>query len=197
MEILAKDGQKRQSLNSSSQHACHILNNVIFPIAKELRFEIDITDKRALNLYILRLSAMQDDYIGKMMEEATNPALAVVLKESASKLWRSASQNHHLANPGIIADIVPDWYEYVTIVGQDIYSAHARPNNPAMEKACIIEATEEDLAKREEIKEVCNALNRAFNGNGGLFGGYITIERGVFVPIKNITNYKPLIYGED
>lgn len=182
---------------TGAQHACHLLNNVVIPICKELTFLIDTSDTATLGKYMRNINTLHSDYIGKMKEGASNPALAVVLEKSAEELWEQAYKKHPIANPYTIGGIPDDVMEFVTITGSEIYTFHARMNNPAIEKACVIYADDEDIAKREELKEVCEALNRCFNGNGQLFPGYIAIVQGRFFPLKNITNYKPLIYGED
>lgn len=195
MEKLGTDKQKAQALNTGAMHACHILNNVVIPICKELNFTIDTSDRESLDCYMRDLSALHSDYVGKMREGANNPALAVVLEKTAEELWGKAKSAHPLANPYIINDIPNEIFDYLTLTGSDIFTFHARANNPAIAKACIIEATPEDIAKRDELKEVCDALNRCFNGNAQLFPAYIAIVQGQFAPLKNITNYKPLIYG--
>lgn len=197
MEILCKDEQKKSALMTGAQHACHLLNNVVIPICKELTFIIDTSDTLSLGKYMRNINALHSDYIGKMKEGAGNPALAIVLEKSAEELWAQAYKKHPIANPYIINEIPLDVFDVLTITGSDIYTFHARTNNPAIAKACIIYAEEEDVSKRAELKEVCDALNRCFNGNGQLFPAYIAIVQGRFAPLKNIKNYKPLIYGED
>lgn len=195
MEVLGKDNERLSSLRTGTQHACHLLNNVVIPICKDLTFIIDTSDTASLNRYMRSINTLHSDYIGKMKEGAGNPALAIVLEKSAEELWAQAYKAHPIANPYIIGSIPDEVMEFVTITGSDIFTFHARPNNPTIEKACIIEATQEDLAKRDELKEVCEALNRCFNGNAQLFPAYIAIVQGQFAPLKNTTNYKPLIYG--
>lgn len=195
MEILGKDNERHSSLRTGSQHACHLLNNVVIPICKDLTFIIDTSDTASLNRYMRNINTLHSDYIGKMKEGAGNPALAIVLEKSAEELWAQAYKKHPIANPYIIGSIPEDVMDFVTITGTDIFTFHARQNNPAIEKACTIYAEEEDIAKRDELKEVCEALNRCFNGNAQLFPAYIAIVSGQFAPLKNTTNYKPLIYG--
>lgn len=195
MEVLGKDNERLSSLQTGTQHACHLLNNVVIPICKDLTFIIDTFDTASLNRYMRNINALHSDYIGKMKEGAGNPALAIVLEKSAEELWAQAYKKHPIANPYIIEGIPEDVMGYITITGTDIYTFHARQNNPAIEKACMIYAEEEDIAKRDELKEVCEALNRCFNGNAQLFPAYIAIVQGQFAPLKNTTNYKPLIYG--
>lgn len=195
MEVLGKDTERHSSLRTGSQHACHLLNNVVIPICKELTFIIDTSDTASLNRYMRNINTLHSDYIGKMKEGAGNPALAIVLEKSAEELWAQAYKKHPIANPYIIGSIPEDVMDFVTITGTDIFTFHARQNNPAIEKACTIYAEEEDIAKRDELKEVCEALNRCFNGNAQLFPAYIAIVSGQFAPLKNTTNYKPLIYG--
>ena len=197
MEILCKDEQKKSALMTGAQHACHLLNNVVVPICRELSFSIDTFDTATLDRYMRAIEALHSDYINKMREGAINPALAIVLEKSAEELWAQACKKHPIANPYIINEIPLEVFEVLTITGSDIYTFHARTNNPAIEKACIIYAEEEDVSKRAELKEVCDALNRCFNGNGQLFPAYIAIVQGRFAPLKNIKDYKPLIYGED
>ena len=195
MESLGKDEQKKQELQAGTQYACHILNNVVMPICKELSFAIDIFDKKALFDYLRNVRKLRTDYLIKMTEGANNPALAVVLKKSAEELWDNAYKKHPLANPYIVEEIPADVMDYLTITGGDVYTFHARANNPAITKACIIEATPDDIAKRDEIKDVCKALNDCFAGAGDLFTAYIAIVQGRFVPVSNVKDYKPLIYG--
>lgn len=195
MEVLGKDSERYSSLRTGSQHACHLLNNVVIPICKDLTFIIDTSDTASLNRYMRNINTLHSDYIGKMKEGAGNPALAIVLEKSAEELWAQAYKKHPIANPYIIGGIPEDVMDFVTITGTDIFTFHARQNNPAIEKACVIYAEEEDIAKRDELKEVCEALNRCFNGNAQLFPAYIAIVSGQFAPLKNTTNYKPLIYG--
>lgn len=195
MEVLGKDSERHSSLHTGSQHACHLLNNVVIPICKDLTFIIDTSDTASLNRYMRNINTLHSDYIGKMKEGAGNPALAIVLEKSAEELWAQAYKKHPIANPYIIGGIPEDVMDFVTITGTDIFTFHARQNNPAIEKACTIYAEEEDIAKRDELKEVCEALNRCFNGNAQLFPAYIAIVSGQFAPLKNTTNYKPLIYG--
>ena len=195
MEVLGKDNERLSSLRTGTQYACHLLNNVVIPICKDLTFTIDTSDTSSLNRYMRNINTLHSDYIGKMKEGAGNPALAIVLEKSAEELWAQAYKAHPIANPYIINSIPDEVMVFVTITGSDIFTFHARPNNPTIEKACIIEATQEDLAKRDELKEVCEALNRCFNGNAQLFPAYIAIVQGQFAPLKNTTNYKPLIYG--
>ena len=197
MDILCKDEERRRELQTGAMHACHLLNNVVILICKELTFLIDTSDTATLGRYMRNINTLHSDYIGKMKEGASNPALAVVLEKSAEELWKQAYKKHPIANPYIIAEIPEDVFEVLAITGSDIYTFHARTNNPAIEKACVVYADEEDVSKREELKAVCDALNRCFNGNGQLFPAYIAIVQGRFAPLKNIKNYKPLIYGED
>ena len=186
MEILSKDALKRQELITGAQHACYLLNNVVIPICKELTFLIDTSDTASLDKYMRNINALHYDYIGKMKEGANNPALAVVLEKSAEELWAQAYKKHPIANPYIIADIPDCVFDVVRITGSDIFSFHARANNPAIEKACVIYADEQDVAKQEEIKEVCEVLNKCFGGNGQLFPGYIAIIQGRFAPLKKV-----------
>lgn len=197
METLGTDKLREQELRTGTMYACKILNEVVIPTCKELSFTIDIHDTETLDRYMRDIPALHDDYIAKMTEGASNPALVLVLKKSAEELWEQAEQKNHLPNPDITKDIHDDIMEFVTITGSDIYSFHARADNPAISKACIIEATPEDIAKRDEIKAVCDALNKCFNGLGGLFSGFICIGNdGRFYPIRGATNYKRLIYGK-
>ena len=195
MEKLGIDNEKKKELMTGAMHACHLLNNVVMPIAKELSFLIDVSDNYLLDEYLRQIESLHDEYLEKTLEDAKNPALAIVLRKTAEELWEKAYVNHPIANPYIISELPRKILNYVTITGSDIYTFHARPNNPAIEKACIIEGTEEDIKKRDEIKEVCSILNRCFNGMGGLFSGYIAIQNGHFSPIRDVTNYKPLING--
>lgn len=197
METLGTDKLREQELNTGTLHACHLLNNAVIPICRELNFTIDVSDTETLDRYLCDISALHNDYIDQMTEGAGNPALAIVLKKSAEELWEQAYKAHPIANPYIIGSIPDDVMEFVTITGSDIYSFHARANNPAITKACIIEATPEDIAKRDEIKAVCDALNKCFNGLGGLFSGFICLGNdGRFYPIHGATNFKRLIYGK-
>lgn len=195
MEILAKDKEKRQELQTGTQHACHLLNNVIIPIAKDLNFDIDIHDTLILDEYLRDINRLRNDYLEQMKEGVNNPALGIVLEKTAEGLWTSAYNAHPIKNPYIIDSIPAGVLNYVTITGSGIEDFHARQNNPAIEKECLIEATQEDIDKRDEIKAICEALNRCFNGMGGLFSGYIAIQNGQFSPIRDVTNYKPLIHG--
>lgn len=198
MEVLGKDNERLSSLRTGTQHACHLLNNVVIPICKDLTFIIDISDTASLNRYMRNINTLHSDYIGKMKEGAGNPALAIVLEKSAEELWAQAYKAHPIATPYIINSIPEDAMEFVTITGSDIFTFHARANNPAISKACIIEATPEDIAKRDEIKAVCDALNNCFNGLGMAFSQYICIAPdGKFYPIHGANNYKPLIYGAE
>ena len=192
---LGTDKERRAELFSSTQHACNILNTIIFPILKELRFEIDITDTETLNRYLRSIASLRSDYVEKMREGANNPALASVLEKSAEELWNKARLKYPVSNPGIIGEITADVFDFLTITGNDIYSCHIRANNPAIEKACTIEATDADIAKRKELIEVCEVLNRVFHGRGDLMWGYIGVDRGQFVLRDNILNFNPLIYG--
>ncbi len=196
MKTLGKDKLREQQLLAGTMYACKILNEVVIPTCKELSFTIDIHDTETLDRYMRDLPALHDDYITKMTEGANNPALVTVLKKSAEELWAQASGMHELKNTYIISDIPDDVMEFVTLTGSDIFTFHARPDNPAIAKASVIEATQEDIDKMEELKEVCEALNKCFNGNAQLFMLYIYIESGRFFPRTNTTNYKPLIYGK-
>ena len=180
---------------TSTQHACNILNSILIPICKELSFEIDTTDTAILDRYLRSLPALRGDYIAKMREGTSNPALASVLEKSADELWNKARLMFPIPNPSIIGEITTDVFDFLSVTGSDIYSFHIRPNNPAIEKECTIEATEADLTKRKELMEVCETLNRVFNGRADLMYGYIGIDRGQFVLRENILNYNPLIYG--
>lgn len=144
--------------------------------------------------YASNIGALHSDYISRMVEGATNPALARVLEESAENLWQKAIKKY----PERRTDLGPVTDEVlgcISLVGENIGTFHARPNNPAIEKACTIFASEADLAKKKEIEDVCEHLNRVFNNMGGLFGGYIGIQGGKFYPIEQVSNYNPLIYG--
>ena len=196
MEKIGTDNQKRRELISGAQHACYILNTIVMPICKDLSFTIDATDAVTLNNYIRDLSTLHSDYIAAMVEGESNPALSVVVKKAAEELWHNANAAHPLKNPYIISEIPSDIMAYLTLTGSDIYTFHARANNPAIEKACVIEATPEDLAKRDEIKAVCDALNDCFNGLGNAFNQFIYIAQdGRFYPIQGVKNYKALVYG--
>lgn len=195
MEIIGKDKERSASLRSGSQHACHLLNNVVIPICKELTFAIDTSDTATLYGYVRNLDALHSDYIDKMKDVANSPALVAVIEKSSEDLWLQASGKHRIQNPSIIGAIPEDVMDFVTITGEDIFTFRAVQNISAIEKACIIYADGEDCAKRDELKEVCKVLNRCFNGNAQLFPAYIGIVSGQFAPLKNVTNYKPLIYG--
>lgn len=194
MKILGRDDKKAQELRTGTQHACHLLNEVVIPTCKELSFMIDIHDTETLDRYMRDISALHDDYIAEIMDGERNPALILVIKKTAEELWEQAYGKHNLKNPFIISDIPDDVMEFVTLTGNDIFTFHARQNNPAIAKACEIEATKEDLEKIEEIKAVCDALNKTFNGNGGLFWQYVSISHdGIFLPAYGVKNYKPLM----
>lgn len=195
MEILAKDNQKKQELHTGAQYACSVLNNTIVPVARELSFTIDINDKELLDYYIRDINHLRQSYLSRMLEGANNPALSAVLQKSAEELFAAAYAKHPIPNPHIVNDIPAGILEYLNITGSGIENFHARPDNVAIEKSCIIEATPEDIAKKNEIKELCESLNACFNGMGGLFSAYIAIQGGKFSPIKNISNYKPIING--
>ena len=192
---LGTDKQRRAELFTSTQQASTILNGVILPICQELRFEIDITDTETLNRYMRSITSLRADYIDRMREGASNPALASVLEKSAEELWSKARAKYPISNPSIIGEITADVFDFLTVTGSDIYSFHIRPNNPAIEKECTIEATEADMEKRKELIELCEHLNKVFNGRADLMMGYLGIDRGLFVMRDNILNFNPLIYG--
>lgn len=197
MEVLCKDSEKKRALSTGASFACNLLNGVVVPICKELNFDIDVCDSDTLDEYLRDINALHSNYIEKMSEEASNPALIAVLKNSAETLWSAAYRKHPISNPYIISDIPKGIMEVVTITGSDIYSFHARTNHPAIEKACNIYADEEDISKREELEGVCDALNGCFNGRAHLFSSYITVAQGRFVPVERVSNYKVLINGNE
>ena len=193
--IIGTDAQKQRELQTSTQHACFILNRVIFPIARELRFSFDLADAECLSRYIRSFDAMRADYVSLAVNNIGNPALERVAEEVAQKQWGEVSKKYPLPNSGIVNDIVREWSCYVTITGESVFSAHAISNTDAIIDACKVYATEEDIAKQTELRALCDSLNSVFNGNGQLFGSYISIVDGQFFLIQGVSNYKPIIYG--
>ena len=193
--VLGTDREKRKDLGTSTMVACQILNNFVIPIARDLSYKIDIQDKSLLAWYLKNPARLREDYIGEMVKQANNPALGKVLRDSAEKLWNDARKKYNY-NPIAAEPIVKDVMDYIAITGEDVQSFHARPNNPAIEEACKVYATEEDMEKREAIEALCDHLNEVFNGCGGFFSAYIGLVQGRFYPIREVTNYKPLINGE-
>ena len=187
MEILTKDNQKNQELRKGAQFACSILNNTIAPVARELSFFINTDDKELLDGYLRNINRLRQDYLSQMLEAANNPALAEVLRKSAEELFTAVYSRHPIPNPSVILEIPTGILDYLNITGTGVENFHARPDNIAIEKACIIEATEEDLAKREELQELCDSLNACFSGMGGLFSSYIAIKGGKFSPIEDVS----------
>lgn len=196
MEILSQDKERAQELRSGAQFACSILNNVIFPICKELEFGFDVQDREKLKQYVYNIGRLHSDYLDRTMSgQEGNPALSLVLKKQAEELWEQAEQHSPVKNPYIIGDIPEEVFDMLIINGSDIYDAEARPSQSAIERACIVYADDADLAKKAELKEACNALNKCFNGRAELFSRYIGIFKGEFTRIEGIQSYKPLIHG--
>lgn len=196
MEILSQDKERAQELRTGAQFACSILNNVIFPICKELEFGFEVHDREILKRYVYDVELLHSDYLGRTMTgQEGNPALSLVLKKQAEELWGQAEQHFPIKNPYIIGDIPEEVFSMLIINGSDIYDAEARPSQSAIERACIVYADDADFTKKAELKEVCDALNKCFNGRAELFSRYIGIFRGEFTRIEGVQTYKPLIYG--
>lgn len=193
---LGTDRFKEQKLRTSTNHACFIINRCIFPIAQEIKMHIDIQDKETLLRYVLDLDAMRADYAKTAMDGVDNPALKKIAEDVTGREFTRAIKNFPLPNPDIVRDIVDDAMEYVSIAGNSVHDAKALANNEAIKEASLIYATPEDDAKKAELNALCDALNRAFNGQGQYFQQYIFEADGVFSLNPNIINYKPLIYGK-
>ena len=193
---LGTDREKERELRTSTQHVCHCLNNSIIPICRELHFSFDVSDIAKLNAYLRNTNTLKTDYLASTIVGATNPTMIALLRKQGEELWNSVRAKHPINNPTIIDAIVPDVFDYILISGCNVLSFNAKPNNKAIEQAVTIEADSEDLAKIEELKRVCDSLNKCFNGSANLFWSYFALDRGLFALRGNITNYKPLIYGE-
>ena len=193
---LGTDRLKEQKLRTSTNHACFILNRCIFPIAHEIKMHINIQDKETLLRYVLNLDAMRADYEKTAMEGVENPALKKVAEDVTGREFNRAFKNFPLPNPDIVRNIVDDAMEYVSIAGNSVHDAKALANNYAIKEASIIYATPEDDAKKAELEALCEALNRAFNGQGQSFQQYIFEDDGKFFLNPRIINFKPLIYGK-
>lgn len=177
----------RKELISSAQKACHHLNRVVFPIARELSIKIDEKDTATLSAYLLNLNNLRDKFFQEASGGAKSLTLANLLEKSAEELWKEAYRRHPILNPYALDDIAPNILQYIAIKGE-----FAKPILPAIEKACIVEQTAQDEEKRKEIKDVCEQLNRVFNGRGELLFGYIAIIGGRFWPLEKVTDFRPL-----
>lgn len=186
MEQIINQEQKKE-LISSAQKACHHLNRVVFPIARELGIKIDENDTATLNTYLRNLNNLRDKFFQEAAGGAKSLALANLLEQSAEELWKEAYRRHPILNPYALDDIAPNILQFIAIKGE-----FAKPILPAIEKACIVEQTAQNEEKRKEIKDVCEQLNRVFNGRGELLFGYIAIAGGRFWPLERVTDFRPL-----
>lgn len=177
----------KKELMSSAQRACHHLNRVIFPIARELGIKVDENDTATLYTYLRNLNNLRDRFFQEATSHAKNLSLANLLEKSAEELWREAYRRHPIHNPYALDAIAPNILQVISIKGE-----FAKPILPAIEKMCIVEQTAQDEEKRKEIKDVCEQLNRVFNGRGELLFGYIAIAGGRFWPLEKVTDYQPL-----
>lgn len=194
--ILGDDSQKRQEIHTSTNHACFVLNRHILPIARELQIRFVVTDSEPLTGYVRNPDKMKQDYIGAAVSRVESPYLQKIAGEATEKQWNEVASKYPLPNKYILQEILPNWKDYVEIIGGTIDNARGIANEKAISDACKIVANEQDLAKREEINNACKVLNEVFNGRGELFSGYIAIQDGAFVPLGKVYNYKPLIYGK-
>ncbi|MBQ8070205.1 MAG: hypothetical protein IJ202_05100 [Bacteroidales bacterium] len=191
---LGIDKVRRNELTSSTLAACTVLNGFIFPMVKELSFSVDHQDKSLLSIYVKKPLSLKEDYINES-SISDRPVMEKVLRKAAGELWNMAlkASGAERVNLSIVDGIDADVMEYVSLAAVDSRGVHARPDNVAIEKACIIYADESDLEKKKELEELCVHLNRVFNGNGGLLSSYVSLEKGKFVPIRDVVNYKPLM----
>lgn len=192
-KVIAINSTKQNDILSDAGKACRVVNDYILPIARELDFsQLDLCDPDKLAMLIRHPDTLKDDYLASVVGERENRAEMRVIIGSAEAIYSDARGKAKI-EPWFASEIQRGTEDFISIQGFSLADFKAVINKAKIEAACRIYATEEVFAKREEIKAVCESLNKAFNGRGDLLFGYIGLVKGRFMPIESIVNFEPLM----
>lgn len=200
MEFLYTDEQKKQELSSIATKTCARLNSVVFPVCRAMGVSFDKSDMVSIRRYYESLEEIKNDYGRRLLQGEADPMRVAKTLDEIGKRWGEAlvrnPYNSSVRSAPVNAHFPDEIISYIRILGSDFSNYKADFDSKAITADCAIFADEADSAKKKEIEDACNMLNKVFNGNAQLFPGYIAIVQGQFAPLKYVKTYKPLINAE-
>lgn len=184
-EVLFFDKEKEREMTDAARYFCGILNRFVIPMARELDFELDVTDKDNMKALAENPDGLRRDFADSA-SVASNLAVARVLRTAAEQAYDEARKHYNVT-------VVSSFHnaEFIEISGTSLDSFFAKVDGERIREECTTYASESDIEARANLQRACDVLNEVFNGRGELFSIYIGIVGGKFLPAK-VRGYSPI-----
>lgn len=178
-EVLFFDKEKEREMTDATRYFCGILNRFVIPMARELDFELDVTDKDNMKALAKNPDGLRLDFADYSASVASNLAVARVLRTAAEQAYDEARKHYNVTVASSFHNA-----EFIKISGTSLDSFFASVDSERIREECTVYASESDIEARADVQRACDVLNEVFNGRGELFSIYIGIVGGRFLPAK-------------